>query len=829
MSYSKKNRYPSIKTPGVYRDATDKQLGLDVDDLENFSLGNWNTTFRGNKLLLSGNLLSTIKERTGVPVKIRTSPPKRGDRVLVWRFRRNIRSVGGYVDPGNNIYENRIALAQGPIFETLSDEEELTGDTRNDHEAVKNARLERTKAVYERFYGSENVVRSDNKVIIVNNSALFDDNSYLSFNRGSTGILKQREEDDPDIRLVFDQGSKGHRNFHVFEREISSEERDMWGGGDYVGRDTAFNRELVVVVNWDIQAFNIPMTTMDELASVSWNFNPGPNGSVLGLDSFPSYPSNSADAITLRGFGESEGNRHRHSGPNEINGRIPFKSDSAGASYRTDYFQDEPHFGGYGYYNVISTNHGGETAGFNVGAIEFDLADDWQIDWYFAGNVRFSNDLTFSAKGDRDTLDEAQVRALDIHFNFLNYPTFELDVAIDDPEYIKSLQSFNTPVDFVVFAETDTGTELLYYDFEDDFEDYMETSYPVNVKLNVGLLNHPTHLNNTHAFDIDAVIAAFGGGGLAARDFLNDSSEGGINLPNYANNPDLCYYKYQVIQWGDEKQLLTDEQIENSYFFNFYDGDEYPSSEDFFYRKYQQSQIVESTPIDSILEHSYNTPGIKTIKIIVYRYHPNSVFILQTYLVTKNIVVGDGVLKSEDFSIFGTSDFNFLPLTDNQVIIGGFDEDSKYNNSIEQMVKDDLFGKDEFLDRVSSREFINNFNNQLLGENISQMDVGNTRMFNKPRDIYDFIGGNRLQWISQGSGSLPLNSLATDIFIDEGDCILDLNPSESEYLSIENNFGKAKGILIGDYKLIKTKGAPVVKQGAMESPKIDKDENRQAF
>ena len=45
MSYSKKNRYPSIKTPGVYRDATDKQLGLDVDDLENFSLGNWNTTF----------------------------------------------------------------------------------------------------------------------------------------------------------------------------------------------------------------------------------------------------------------------------------------------------------------------------------------------------------------------------------------------------------------------------------------------------------------------------------------------------------------------------------------------------------------------------------------------------------------------------------------------------------------------------------------------------------------------------------------------------------------------------------------------------------------
>ena len=150
------------------------------------------------------------------------------------------------------------------------------------------------------------------------------------------------------------------------------------------------------------------------------------------------------------------------------------------------------------------------------------------------------------------------------------------------------------------------------------------------------------------------------------------------------------------------------------------------------------------------------------------------------------------------------------------------------------MVKDDLFGRDEFLDRVSSREFIKDFNNQLLGENISQMDVGNTRMFNKPKDIYDFIGGNKLDWItyesgSSLSGSLPLNSLATTILIDNEDCILDLNPSKSEYLAIENNFGKAKGILIGDYKLIKTEGAPVVKQGFMQTPEIDNNEDRQAF
>ena len=106
-----------------------------------------------------------------------------------------------------------------------------------------------------------------------------------------------------------------------------------------------------------------------------------------------------------------------------------------------------------------------------------------------------------------------------------------------------------------------------------------------------------------------------------------------------------------MIQWGDEKQLLTNEQIKNSYFFNFYESDEYPNPGDFFYRKYQQAQQVETVSITEQLEHSYNIPGIKTIKIVVYRYHPNTAFILQTYLVTKNIVVGDGVLKSQDFSI----------------------------------------------------------------------------------------------------------------------------------------------------------------------------------
>ena len=96
MSYNRKSRYPSVKTPGVYRDATDEQLGLDADNLQELSLGNWNSIFKGNKLFLSGDLLEKIKTSGGIETKFRTSPPKQGTRVLVWRYRRNLEETSKY-------------------------------------------------------------------------------------------------------------------------------------------------------------------------------------------------------------------------------------------------------------------------------------------------------------------------------------------------------------------------------------------------------------------------------------------------------------------------------------------------------------------------------------------------------------------------------------------------------------------------------------------------------------------------------------------------------------------------------------------------------------
>ena len=53
MAYEKKNLYPSALKPGVYPDGTTKELGLNSDELENISLGNWNSIVKNDRVFLS--------------------------------------------------------------------------------------------------------------------------------------------------------------------------------------------------------------------------------------------------------------------------------------------------------------------------------------------------------------------------------------------------------------------------------------------------------------------------------------------------------------------------------------------------------------------------------------------------------------------------------------------------------------------------------------------------------------------------------------------------------------------------------------------------------
>ena len=71
---------------------------------------------------------------------------------------------------------------------------------------------------------------------------------------------------------------------------------------------------------------------------------------------------------------------------------------------------------------------------------------------------------------------------------------------------------------------------------------------------------------------------------------------------------------------------------------------------------------------------------------------------------------------------------------------------------------------------------------------------------------------------------------ATDIFIEDDNCLVDFNPSNSEFNALQNQMGlKEVGVLTGDYKLNQPKNSRVQKQGLMEVPLLDDDIDKQAF
>jgi len=410
-------------------------------------------------------------------------------------------------------------------------------------------------------------------------------------------------------------------------------------------------------------------------------------------------------------------------------------------------------------------------------------------------------------------------------FNFLaklGAPKFEYNYFLDDSSIIDNIQI--TDELFLIDTTTDNQNELLYYDSKEKSVEYDDTSYPIEVSFNVQIFDNLEFQNEISSEVLSDISNLFYIDPESSQDDIAEFIESidfGI---------DNSYFTYQVIQWGDEKKLLSNTDIQNTYFFNLYDVEEYPESDNYFLQKWFASQNREAVPIQDSVSHVYNTPGVKSIKIVVYRYDKSKSFLTQTYLVTKNIVVNDGLLQSQDFAVFGGTDFNFLPIGDNQAIIGGFDKGSQYHSSVSKIVKDDNFVSEDYLQKASAKDYVKKINNNFLGERPGQLDLGQTRVFSKPRDIYDFIGGDKFKWIVSGSDTLPINSLATDIFIIDDECTIDINPSNNEFLFLQNQAGTdEQGILIGDYGVNQPKDGRIRKDSVMRTPLLETISDEQAF
>ena len=84
------------------------------------------------------------------------------------------------------------------------------------------------------------------------------------------------------------------------------------------------------------------------------------------------------------------------------------------------------------------------------------------------------------------------------------------------------------------------------------------------------------------------------------------------------------------------------------------------------------------------------------------------------------------------------TDFNFLPIKENQATIGGLSDDSEYNKSITKILKDDNFVDEDYLTKRSAEQYNEDYDSGLLGQGPGNLDIGQTRVFTKPFDIYDF-------------------------------------------------------------------------------------------
>ena len=209
--------------------------------------------------------------------------------------------------------------------------------------------------------------------------------------------------------------------------------------------------------------------------------------------------------------------------------------------------------------------------------------------------------------------------------------------------------------------------------------------------------------------------------------------------------------------------------------------------------------------------------------------------LLETSIVYTNIFVADPNQKIQDFNIFGAQDYSVLPLEKElEPIIGNIDKRSEYVRSIEKIKNNDLFETSDYLEKLYTDDFLPKVNNDLYGKYAGNIDLGITRVFKKPYNIFDFIGGDALEIINNNfeypQDSLPLNSSATEILIDNGDCVVELNPSNQNNAQIENTaLSDEKGVLMGDYRLVKNPEQEIRRDNSMATPKINTQKKRQAF
>ena len=776
--------FPSYKTPGVYPDGTDLEVGLDSPNLLQDSLGNWNNLIRDEGPVDDeGNSIPRVFVSFASDTELVTPTADASGQEAIGRRPIFIKVTEDLIRQ----YGFTTILTKGYSWEDWYDPEASWGQNNTNESAVAGKiKIRDTFKEYQNFGG-------DFELQDVPFWLLYIDQSNESGNHTPTQKRFITEKMNEYIELV-------KYYWDVSDAEIT----DFIAQSDNMQIDDS---ERLVLWNnltegkFRNELFNNPIS-VDGLSSYI-----RPTEEIeeeYDEDGQPIIP----ETWTIE--------LHSDINTEDITANLKTRSKSGYYIYDTGTSANVS-----GFTSQNATLYG-EFTDKRYFPRAFEIINPSEISNYNENNKVFVyNLLSFPVESEQDPVSNIIVdninttqEGLPTKMWKLGYPFFSYDYifgdlysAISGDEQIELPAAASKKTDYEVncyFEHDNEEIPLKYYDI--DSEEYRLTSYPLKINLDVDVW----------------------GDEVSAPDPYSDFNRQSVF--------ELVDYLYADDIWLAET-LLTDEQIEASYYFKMYDIEDYPPSIDSYeYKKFVQSH-VKSKPFGETSQHVYSSPGTKRIRMVVYKMSSNGTFILQTYLVQKNLVVSDGNLSSQDFVVFGAGDFRFLPVKNNQIVIGGLSSGSFYNESVSKIVKDNNFVEEDYLEKVSSLKFIDKFNRKFLGEapsNSNHIDLGQTRMYKEPKDIFDFIGGNKETIISENytmtTGSLPVNSLATDIFINDDKCIVDLNPSRYESFTIPNQIGgEAQGVVIGDYKLVQPRDSRIRREGNMKTPDIVKEKDRQAF
>ena len=208
-----------------------------------------------------------------------------------------------------------------------------------------------------------------------------------------------------------------------------------------------------------------------------------------------------------------------------------------------------------------------------------------------------------------------------------------------------------------------------------------------------------------------------------------------VDIPTY-NSVFDSHYIFFVVSWDDvDNQYESMENVLNDWPRDTVD-----------LLKRQEENLYIASHIDVPLFNHYSTPGIKTIKSIVFNY--SSKFATSEYdpankrnlnieplrwkLVTTKIYLDIPISQFPDFGELGGDDYATIPWPYTTPVIGGVSENSKYSLSVNNTLAGGKLSDGDIIDETF---LVNAQENNEIGQNIEKLDLEQIRFFNKAHDM----------------------------------------------------------------------------------------------